>query len=61
MRKKEVYKTLIKSDIEQVQCELCDKLIDEDDLIEISSNKDSTILCNSCASKLNNVSSFYDE
>jgi hypothetical protein len=61
MRKKEVYKTLTKSDQEQVQCELCDKLIDEDDLIEISSNKDSTVLCNVCARKFNNLSSFYDE
>ena len=60
MRKKEVYRTLTKLE-EQIQCELCDKLIDEEDLIEISSNKDSTILCSNCASKFNNVSSFYDE
>ena len=61
MRKKEFYKTLTKSDMEQLQCELCDKVINEDNLIEFSSNKDSTILCSECAKKFNNVSSFYDE
>jgi hypothetical protein len=61
MRKKEVYRTLTISDQEQVQCELCEKPIDPRNLIEISSNKDSTVLCSNCAEKLNNVASLYDE
>jgi hypothetical protein len=61
MRKKEVYRTVTISDQEQVQCELCERPIDPANLIEISSNKDSTVLCNTCAVKLNNVTSLYDE
>lgn len=63
MRKKEVYRTLTKSrsEQEQLQCELCDKLIEQEALIEISNNKDSTVFCSSCAVKFNNLSSLYDE
>jgi hypothetical protein len=62
MRKKEVYRTVTISDQDQqVQCELCEKPIDPRNLIEISSNKDSTVLCSTCAVKLNNLTSLYDE
>jgi|APLak6261663012_1056037.scaffolds.fasta_scaffold28481_3 hypothetical protein len=63
MRNKEVYRTLNKNrtEQEQLQCELCNKLIEQESLIEISNNKDSTILCSRCAVKFNNVSSLYDE
>ena len=61
MRKKEVYRTLSSNSMEQVQCELCDKAIQQEDLIEISNNKDSTVLCNNCAIKFNNLASIYDE
>ena len=61
MRKKEIYRTLSRNSVDQVQCELCDKVIDQEDLIEISNNKDSTVLCNHCAVKFNNLASLYDE
>lgn len=63
MRNKEVYRTLdrSKTEQEQLQCELCYKLISQESLIEISNNKDSTVLCNKCAVKFNNLSSLYDE
>jgi len=46
---------------ELAQCELCDKSIEREEIIEISGEQDSTILCSSCAGKFNNLSSFYDE
>ncbi|MFN8578413.1 MAG: hypothetical protein U0354_16395 [Candidatus Sericytochromatia bacterium] len=61
MRNKEVYRTINKNREEQLQCELCNKVIEQENLIEISNNKDSTILCNSCAVKFNNLASLYDE
>ncbi len=62
MRKKEVYRTISepRSEQEQLQCELCDKLLDQDSLIEISNTRDSTVLCNKCAVKFNNLASIYD-
>jgi len=61
MRKKEVYRTVAISEQEQVQCELCEKPMGNENIIEISSIRNSTVLCSSCAVKLNNVSSLYDE
>ncbi|MBC7474563.1 MAG: hypothetical protein H7263_09755 [Candidatus Sericytochromatia bacterium] len=61
MRKKEVYRTLSGDNIEQNECELCDRGIPQEDLIEISNNKDSTVLCNKCAITFNNLASIYDE
>lgn len=61
MRKKEVYRVLEQIDYDTVLCELCNREISDNRPIEISSNKDSTILCDNCAQKFNNLSSFYDE
>ena len=63
MRKKEVYRALSepRAEQEQLQCELCDKMIEQDSLIEISNENDSTVLCNKCAVKFNSLASIYDE
>lgn len=46
---------------ELVQCELCNENIEKEEIIEISGEQDSTILCTACAGKFNNLSAFYDE
>ena len=62
MKKKEAYKTSPEDQIqEEIQCDLCKKMLTAKDLVEISGRDDSTILCSKCAVKLDNLSSVYDD